>query len=103
MDSRRVPILAHQGNVLLISKPTTYDIKDKYGFFIQSHLNTLDQPGEWYFDSAIKKMYLYCSSDPNSLTTQASALTSTFSASDQSYFSIENIEFKGSLKETFPF
>ena len=36
----RVPIQSHQGDVLIFSKPTTYDIKDNYGFFIQNHLNT---------------------------------------------------------------
>src|ERR1035437_955962 len=47
----RVPIQSHQGNVLIFSSSTTYDIKDNYGFFIQNHLNTLDQQGEWYFNS----------------------------------------------------
>jgi uncharacterized repeat protein (TIGR02059 family) len=95
----RVPIQSHQGNVLIFSSSTTYDIKDNYGFFIQNHLNTLDQQGEWYFNSADKKMYLYSSIDPNSMKTEASAFASTFMASNQSYFSIENIEFKGSFKK----
>ena len=42
-------------------------------------------------------MYLYWSADPNSLKIQASAFSSTFRASNQRYFSIENIEFNGSI------
>ena len=94
----KVPIQSHLGDVLIFSKPTKYDIKDNYGFFIQNHLNTLDQQGEWYFDSGNKKMYLYSSVDPNTLKTEAAAFSSTFTTTNQRYFSIDNLEFKGSLK-----
>ncbi len=30
-----------------------------WGYFINSHLQTLDQEGEWYFDSASNRVYLY--------------------------------------------
>jgi hypothetical protein len=93
----RLPIQSHQGNVLNFSKPADYEIRDNFGFFVQNHLNTLDQPGEWYFDSSNKKMYLYWLNDPNSLKTEASAYSSTFIANNQKYFRIENIEFKGSI------
>jgi len=30
-----------------------------WGYFINHHLGTLDQDGEWYYDSAARKVYLY--------------------------------------------
>jgi hypothetical protein len=33
-----------------------------WGFFINNHRNTLDQDGEWYYDPATRRVYLYSSS-----------------------------------------
>lgn len=30
-----------------------------WGYFINNHLQTLDQDGEWYYDAATRKVYLY--------------------------------------------
>lgn len=30
-----------------------------WGFFLNNHLNTLDQDGEWYYDSGTNRVYLY--------------------------------------------
>ncbi len=30
-----------------------------WGYFINNHLNTLDQDGEWYYDPATRRVYLY--------------------------------------------
>lgn len=31
----------------------------QWGYFLSNHLSTLDQPGEWYYDSAAHRVYLY--------------------------------------------
>ncbi len=33
-----------------------------WGYFINNHLNTLDQDGEWYYDAAARRVYLYSNS-----------------------------------------
>jgi hypothetical protein len=33
-----------------------------WGYFINNHRNTLDQDGEWYYDPATRRVYLYSSS-----------------------------------------
>jgi hypothetical protein len=36
------------------------------GYFFQNHLQTLDQQGEWYYDSVAKRLYVFFgSTNPN--------------------------------------
>ncbi len=38
-----------------------------WGYFINNHLQTLDQEGEWYYDQATNRVYLYSSSSPTTI------------------------------------
>lgn len=49
-------LTVNQGFSCLISGWTTCA---GWGYFLNSHLGTLDQDGEWYYDAAAKKVYLY--------------------------------------------
>lgn len=91
-----IAIQTHQGHTLYLEEGTTYEIKDNFGFFIQNHLSTLDKAGEWYYDSNNKRIYLFCINDPNNIRTEATAFSTIFETNNQRFFSIENIEFKGS-------
>jgi hypothetical protein len=94
------PIESKNASTITIKNPTYYEIKDNFGFFIQNHLSTLDKNGEWCFNEAIKKIYLFHLSDPNTKITEATVFSTIFEAIDRQNFSIENIELKGSLKTT---
>ena len=96
----RVPIKSQRGGTLVFSSPTTYEIQNNYGFFIQNHLNTLDSHGEWYFNSTTKKIYLFSIIDPNTLITEVPSFNSVFSSESQKYYKIENIQFSGSVDKT---
>lgn len=39
--------------------PASYLLQNGFGYFIQKHLATLDQPGEWFFKSTTKQIFLY--------------------------------------------
>ncbi|MDN3686607.1 right-handed parallel beta-helix repeat-containing protein [Cyclobacterium jeungdonense] len=60
----RQKITARQGNTITFSTASSYEPKKGYGFFIQNHLNTLDQLGEWYQDKENNRLYV-CMEDTN--------------------------------------
>ncbi|MGB6849272.1 MAG: right-handed parallel beta-helix repeat-containing protein [Thermoanaerobaculia bacterium] len=50
----------------------------QWGYFLNSHLATLDQEGEWYFDAASNQVYLYTlTGAPANGEVEGSALTAT--------------------------
>jgi hypothetical protein len=38
-----------------------------WGYWLSNHLSTLDQEGEWYYDSASQMVYLYSASPPSNI------------------------------------
>ncbi|MFZ4456882.1 MAG: right-handed parallel beta-helix repeat-containing protein [Bacteroidales bacterium] len=67
-----VKILKHQLDTIT-TNPTTAAIHVGYGYIIQNHLATLTTQGEWYFDRAAKKVYLYSTTNPSLVKVQASS------------------------------
>ena len=74
----RATITSQSGNTLNFTYlyPSAYNVQPGWGFFIQSHIGTLDLPGEWCFNNASKTLTLYSTSDPNSSLIEAT-LTGT--------------------------
>lgn len=48
-----------------------------WGYFINNHLSTLDQDGEWYYDKNAGRVYLYASSNPSAHTIEGSVVLRT--------------------------
>lgn len=67
-----VKIIKHQLDTIF-TNPTTAPIHVGYSHIIQNHPATLTTQGEWYFDKAAKKVYLFSTSNPSSFKVQASA------------------------------
>ncbi|SEJ03001.1 Por secretion system C-terminal sorting domain-containing protein [Dyadobacter koreensis] len=89
-------VQSHVGSTLTFAAPGigNYTVNAGYGYFLQNHIATLDQQGEWYFDKTARKLFLYSETDPNNLITEAPASNNCFSASGKSYLNIENLAFK---------
>ena len=52
------PITGHAGGTLTYSNGN-YDAQSGFGYFVQNHISTLDELGEWYFDSAAEKFFMH--------------------------------------------
>ena len=48
-----------------------------WGFFINNSLTALDREGEWYYDKANRKVYLYTTTNPSSSTIEGSVVLAT--------------------------
>lgn len=57
LEERR--ITSASGYQLTLDKPTTYSIKQGYGYFLTGALWMVDSPGEWYFDFSTGDLYIW--------------------------------------------
>ncbi|RZK30089.1 MAG: right-handed parallel beta-helix repeat-containing protein, partial [Hymenobacter sp.] len=88
----RATITGQSGNTLQLSYTSNYTPADGWGFFIQNHPATLDQPGEWYYNPSTKTIQLFDNqSNPNSRTmtvTVGDGITLT----NASYVTVRNVQ-----------
>jgi parallel beta-helix repeat protein len=87
----RCKILAQDHNTLTLDGKSDYDIQDKWGFFIENSLNTLDEDGEWYYDAASKNLFLYSFQDPNIRSISATAYNNGISLIKSNNIIVRNI------------
>lgn len=91
------PIAKHDKDTLFLASNTFYDMYAGYGYFIQNHLATLDAQGEWYLDTLAKKLYYYSTTNPSSLSIQASSTDHAIKINDRiNYITINGLSFKNS-------
>src|SRR5690349_7456908 len=62
------------GNTIKYKTSFHYALKDKFGYFIQNSVKTLDQYGEWYYNPNTKKISVYTGGgSPGNNSVQVSA------------------------------
>lgn len=66
-----------------------------YGFFLQRYPGSLDQFGEWYFDTARRKMQLYSPADPSNYTIKASSVDTVVLLNIRTNIIVSNLEIEG--------
>lgn len=60
------PVTTLEGAVINFLNENPRGIRqDEAGYFFQKHLNTLDEDGEWFFDSKNRMLYLYSETRPD--------------------------------------
>ena len=82
---------------------SSYTPTPGYGYFIQNHPNTLDQLGEWYYNSGTKKIRVFFgSSSPSSHSLAASTHDYLVTHSSSiNHITFENLHLKGANKSAF--
>jgi len=55
----KLPVSSYRNNTFTYSQAPSYPLETGFGYFIQKHLSTLDQAGEWFFNFDTKELFLY--------------------------------------------
>ena len=97
-------IISHSGNALNITT-TQKDafiqtIRNKFGYIIQNHLNTLDIDGEWAHDIEKGLLYIYSAADPNTRKIEVPKFSHAINISNSSFIKISNIRAENSSVNT---
>lgn len=67
-----------------------------FGYFFTNDRRTLDQFGEWYFDSAAKKILVYFGNNvPANYSVKVSTLDTLVDMGTKTYISVANLNFEG--------
>ncbi len=89
-------VASQVGNVITYATPIRYDAIPGYGYFIQNDLRTLDQVGEWYYNSTTKKFSMYFGTNtPGYYVVQVSTTDELFSSSAKNYITLDGLSFAG--------
>ncbi|MCQ6956328.1 right-handed parallel beta-helix repeat-containing protein [Mucilaginibacter aquariorum] len=97
----RSAIISHNRNTLTFEGNSNTP-KNKYGYFIQNNINTLDKLGEWYFDKQKKTMCVYFGSyKPSAVIVKTSSVANLVDIRRSNYITFEDISFTGSGKNSF--
>ena len=75
---------------------TGYNPVDNNGYFIQNNIKTLDQFGEWYYDSVAKRLYMdFSGSVPENNIVKASTKDKNLNFNTKSNLTFNSIDFEG--------
>jgi parallel beta-helix repeat protein len=93
----KLQITAYSGGAITYTGGSTYySPTDGFGYFIQNHLGTLDQFGEWYYNSSARKLYMYFGSkNPDSSHVSTAMVDNLITASSKSYIRFESLNLIG--------
>lgn len=98
----RNKITSHAGSTIDYITGNYSNAAPGYGYFIQNHINTLTELGDWYYNPSTQKMNVFFGSAiPSSFTIKASSLKNIVHIANQSYITITDIVLEGGNDDTF--
>ncbi len=82
---------SHYGN------NNAYEPVDGNGYFIQNHLGTLDQLGEWFYDNAANRIYMHFGSgNPNLKVVRVSTTDRSIMVNSLNHITFNGLDIEGS-------
>ncbi len=95
----RHKITSHSGNTIKYASnsETSYQPKAEFGYFIQNHIKTLDQLGEWYYDIQNANLKVFFGNEsPSRHSVKIAALENLLTQVKRvDHVVVENLHFKG--------
>lgn len=93
-------IKSNSGGTVNFSGSSSYEPSEGYGFFIQNHLSTLDQFGEWYYNNSRKLNVYFGNYNPNNYEVKVSTLENLLVKSyNVDHILIQSLHFKGANED----
>ncbi|HEV3413535.1 MAG TPA: right-handed parallel beta-helix repeat-containing protein [Puia sp.] len=92
----RNTILSQQGGVLTYKGGSFYQATDRFGYFIQNDIRTLDRPGEWYYDPKAHTMSIFYGAGPVPPDVMASSVETLLTIHGKQDIVITGLTFTGS-------
>ena len=91
-----LPVTYYKDNGFHTLLNASYKIENGFGYFVQKHLSTLDQSGEWFFNENTKEFFLYLTDgiNPNDHAVEASMNLVGINAINSQDIVIENLTLK---------
>lgn len=77
-----------------------HKFNDHYGYFIQNHPGTLDQPGEWYYNKSTKSLQVFLGKS-GSGDVKASVTDNLVVLKNNSFISFDGLAFEGANAAAF--
>lgn len=86
-------VTSSNSKTLTINSPPEGTIKINQGFLLMNKLEFLDSPGEWYYDTATKAIYLWTpnGNSPANYVVRGSNLESGISMTSKSFITIQDL------------
>lgn len=94
----RCKVLNHSGTQITYRNPdaSSYDGTTNFGYFFQNDPRTLNQLGEWYFDSAKKILQVYFGANtPSAYTTKIATVDILLNIGSSKFITVSNLSFEG--------
>jgi hypothetical protein len=97
-------VTSHSGSTILYQnplQPSVYVGRPGWGYFLENHIATLDQVGEWYYDAANHELNVFFGdAGPGGKSVTASVVPSLVKIGNQHDISFDGIAFVGANQNT---